>query len=102
MVTRSDATQGFVPLPRRRVVERAFASTVHLRRLAHDERLPQVPAGLHRLAFARLAFARLVLHRLIPVRLVHNRIQGDAATRAAAAVGCDLPAGGEDASWLDG
>jgi transposase len=64
-----DAKRGFVLLPRRWVVERDFAWTSRFRRLARDyERLPQVLAGLH-----FVAFACLMLHRLIPVLLVHNR-----------------------------
>lgn len=57
------AKRGFVLLPRRWVVERDFACASRFRRLARDyERLPQVLAGLH-----VLAFACLMLHRLIPV-----------------------------------
>jgi transposase len=68
-----EAKRGFVLLPRRWVVERAFAWAARLsgfRRLARDyERLPQVLAGL-----PFLAFACLMLHRLIPVVLVHNTL----------------------------
>ncbi len=67
MVTLPEAKHGFVLLPRRWVVERdfAFAWTARFRRLARDyERLPQVLAGLH-----FIAFACLMLHRLIPVLL---------------------------------
>jgi len=64
------AKRGFVLLPRRWVVERDFAWTSRFRRLARDyERLPQVLAGLH-----FIAFACLMLHRLIPVLLVHNTL----------------------------
>jgi transposase len=65
-----EARRGFVLLPRRWVVERDFAWASRFRRLARDyERLPQVLAGLH-----FVAFACLMLHRLIPVLLVHNRL----------------------------
>jgi transposase len=64
------AKRGFVLLPRRWVVERGFAWAARFRRLARDdERLPQVLAGLH-----FVAFACLMLHRLIPVLAVHNRL----------------------------
>jgi transposase len=47
------AKQGFVLLLRRWVVERSFAWAARFRRLARDyERLPEVLAGLHFLAFA--------------------------------------------------
>ena len=65
-----EAKRGFVLLPRRWVVERDFAWATRFRRLARDyERLPQVLAGLH-----FLAFACLMLHRLIPVLPVHNTL----------------------------
>ena len=65
-----EAKHGFVLLPRRWVVERDFAWTSRFRRLARDyERLPQVLAGLH-----FIAFACLMLHRLIPVLLVRNTL----------------------------
>ena len=65
-----EAKRGFVLLPRRWVVERDFAWAARFRRLARDyERLPQVLAGLH-----FIAFACLMLHRLIPVVLVHNTL----------------------------
>ena len=65
-----EAKHGFVLLPRRWVVERGFAWATRFRRLARDyERLPEVLAGLH-----FVAFACLMLHRLIPVLLVHNRL----------------------------
>lgn len=55
---------------RRWVVEVGHAWAARFRRLARDdERLPQVLAGLH-----VVAFACLMLHRLIPVLLVHNRL----------------------------
>jgi transposase len=56
-----EAKRGFVLLPRRWVVERAFAWASRFRRLAKDyERLPEVVAGLH-----FLAFVSLMLHRLV-------------------------------------
>ena len=60
VVKLSEAKRGFVLLPRRWVIERSFAWTARFRRLARDyERLPQVLAGLH-----FLAFACLMLHQL--------------------------------------
>jgi transposase len=57
------AKRGFVLLPRRWVVERSFAWAARFRRLAKDyERLPEVAAGLH-----FLAFVTLMLHRLVHV-----------------------------------
>ncbi len=48
-----EARRGFVLLPRRWVVERSFAWTARFRRLARDyERLPEMLAGLHLIAFA--------------------------------------------------
>jgi len=65
-----EAKHGFVLLPKRWVVERDFAWASRFRRLARDyERLPEVLAGLH-----FVAFACLMLHRLIPVLLVHNTL----------------------------
>jgi transposase len=62
-----EAKHGFVLLPKRWVVERGFAWASRFRRLARDyERLPEVLAGLH-----FVAFACLMLHRLIPVLLAH-------------------------------
>ncbi len=59
----AEAKRGFVLLPRRWVVERSFASVARFRRLARDcERLPEMFAGLH-----FVAFARLMLHRLLAV-----------------------------------
>lgn len=56
-----EAKRGFVPLPRRWVVERSLAWTSRFRRLAGDyERLPGTVAGLH-----FVAFACLMAHRLI-------------------------------------
>ena len=57
------AKRGFVLLPRRWVVERSFAWAARFRRLAKDyERLPEVVAGLH-----FVAFVSLMLHRLVTV-----------------------------------
>jgi transposase len=57
------AKRGCVLLPRRWVVERSFAWMARCRRLAKDyERLPEVVAGLH-----FLAFVSLMLHRLVHV-----------------------------------
>jgi transposase len=56
-----EAKKGFVLLPRRWVVERSFAWASRFRRLAKDyERLPEVVAGLHFLAFLSLMLQRLV------------------------------------------
>ena len=61
VVSLPEAKQGFVLLPRRWVVERAFAWTARCRRLARDyERLSTTLAGLHFVAFAMLMFARLL------------------------------------------
>jgi transposase len=50
-----EAKRGFVLLPRRWVVERAFAWTARFRRLVRDdERLPATLAGLHLIVFACL------------------------------------------------
>lgn len=58
-----EAKRGFVLLPRRWVVERSFAWAARFRRLAKDyERLPDVVAGLH-----FVAFVSLMLHRLVTV-----------------------------------
>jgi transposase len=55
------AKHGFVLLPKRWIVERSFAWAARFRRLARDyERLPQVLAGLH-----FVAFACLLLHQVI-------------------------------------
>jgi transposase len=63
VVKLAEAKRGFVLLPRRWVVERSFAWASRFRRLAKDyERLPEVVAGLH-----FLAFACLMLHRLVTV-----------------------------------
>jgi transposase len=61
VVKLAEAKRGFVLLPRRWVVERSFAWAARFRRLAKDyERLPEVVAGLH-----FVAFACLMLHRLV-------------------------------------
>lgn len=55
------AKRGFVLLPRRWVVERSNAWLARFRRLARDyERLPEVLAGLHFLAFGIVLLARFV------------------------------------------
>ncbi len=59
-----EAKRGFVLLPRRWVVERSFAWLARFRRLSRDyERLPQVLAGLH-----FIAFACLLLHQVVPFK----------------------------------
>ncbi len=61
VVKLEEAKHGFVLLPRRWVVERSFAWAARCRRLATDyERLPEVFAGLHFLAFATLMLRRLL------------------------------------------
>ena len=53
VVKHTEAKRGFVLLPRRWVAERSFAWATRFRRLAKDyERLPEVLAGLHFIAFA--------------------------------------------------
>lgn len=55
-----EAKRGFVLLPRRWVVERAFAWMARFRRLARDyERLPATLAGLHLVAFSVLLLRRV-------------------------------------------
>ena len=59
VVSLPEATKGFVLLPRRWVVERAFAWTARYRRLARDyERLGTTLAGLHFVAFTMLMLTR--------------------------------------------
>ena len=54
-----EAKRGFVLLPRRWVVERAFAWMARFRRLARDyERLPSTLVGLHTVAFVILLLRR--------------------------------------------
>ncbi len=62
VVKHSEAKKGFVLLPRRWVVERTFAWMGRFRRLARDyERLAEVLAGWHWLAFLTLLLPRLGL-----------------------------------------
>ena len=57
-----EAKKGFVLLPRRWVVERSFAWLARFRRLSRDfERMPQVLAGLHFVAFAMLMLPKVAL-----------------------------------------
>jgi transposase len=61
VVKLDETKRGFVLLPRRWVVERTFAWAARFRRLAKDyERLPEVFAGLHFLAFVTLMLRRLL------------------------------------------
>ncbi len=61
VVTRPEATKGFVRLPRRGGVGRRFAWAARFRRLARDdERLPATLAGFHLLAFAIRLLTRVV------------------------------------------
>lgn len=61
VVKLSEAKRGFVLLPKRWVVERAFAWSARFRRLARDyERLPIVLAGLHFVVFTCLMLAQLL------------------------------------------
>ena len=63
-----EAKRGFVPLPRRRVVERGVAWMARCRRPARDdERLPEPLAGLH-----AVAFVILLPKRAGDSALVHN------------------------------
>ncbi len=60
-MTLPEAERGFVPLPRRWVVERSFAWLARFRRLAKDyERLASTRKGMHYAAFAMVMLARLV------------------------------------------
>ena len=64
------AKRGFVLLPRRWVVERAFAWATRCRRLVKDyERLPETLAGLH-----VVAFACLMLKHAAALAQVHNSL----------------------------
>jgi transposase len=60
IVKRSDAQNGFVPLPKRWIVERSFAWLGHFRRLAKDFEVATSSAQ----AFITFAFARLALKKL--------------------------------------
>jgi len=61
VVKHTEATKGFVLLPRRWVVERTFGWLGRFRRLARDyERLAQVLAGWHWLAFLVVLLKRVV------------------------------------------
>lgn len=56
-----DAKHGFVLLPRRWVVERSFGWMSRFRRLARDcERLPELLAGFHLVAFGTIMLSRLI------------------------------------------
>jgi transposase len=62
VVKHTEAKRGFVLLPRRWVVERTFGWLGRFRRLARDyERLAQVLAGWHWLAFLVLAIKRVMV-----------------------------------------
>jgi transposase len=62
VVAHAEARRGFVLLPRRWVVERSFAWAARFRRLARDyERLAEVLAGWHWVAFVALMLHRLAL-----------------------------------------
>jgi transposase len=70
VVSLPEAKRGFVLLPRRWVVERSFAWMARCRRLARDyERLPEVLAGLH-----MVAFVILMLRRAADLAPVHNSL----------------------------
>ena len=61
VVTRPEASKGFVLLPRRWVVERSFAWISRFRRLTRDyERLPTTLIGLHFVAFVCLLLPKLL------------------------------------------
>ncbi len=61
VVTRPQASKGFVLLPKRWVVERTFAWLSRFRRLERDyERLPQTLAGLNFAAFICLLLPKLL------------------------------------------
>ena len=57
-----EAKKGFVPLPRRWVVERSFAWATRFRRLVKDyERYASTLAGLHLIAFVCLMLKRAAI-----------------------------------------
>jgi len=59
VVQKPGTSRGFLLVPRRWVVERFFALTSRFRRLAKDfERLPEVLAGMHYLAYGILLLAK--------------------------------------------
>ena len=65
-----DAKRGFVPLPRRWLVERSFAWMARCRRLAKNhERLPEILAGLH-----VAASTMPMLHQAATLAPVHNSL----------------------------
>lgn len=67
VVKHADVKRGFVLLPRRWVVERSFAWSTRFRRLIRDfERLPEVLAGLHFVAFSMLLLKRLMPMLTLP------------------------------------
>jgi len=60
VVKHTEAKRGFVLLPRRWVVERSIAWLARFRRLARDyERLADILAGLHFVAFACLMLSKV-------------------------------------------
>ena len=70
VVKRPEAKRGFVLLPRRWVVERSFGWVARARRLARDyERLPDVLAGLH-----VVAFVMMMLRQATNLAAVHNNL----------------------------
>jgi transposase len=70
VVSRPEGQRGFVLLPRRWVVERSFGWMARFRRLARDyERLTEVLAGLH-----VVAFVILLLRRAGDLAMVHNTL----------------------------
>ena len=63
VVKHTEATRGFVLLPRRWVVERSFAWVARLRRMARDyERLPETVAGIHLAGFVIVMLAQAMPH----------------------------------------
>ena len=60
----AEAKHGFVLLPRRWVIERSFGWMSRFRRLARDcERLAEMLAGFH-----LVAFGMIMLHRLVTLQ----------------------------------